>query len=70
MNKRPIRLGDKVLLRTLGKEGVVTSLGEDQAEIMIGNLRIRVELYDLDLIGGQVQERPKQEKMRDRCDHF
>ncbi|MEN8242362.1 MAG: endonuclease MutS2 [Chloroflexota bacterium] len=70
VGKRPIRLGDKVLLRTLGKDGVVTSLGEDRAEIMIGNLRVRVELYDLDLIGGQVQEKPKQEKLRDAATIF
>jgi len=57
--QRPIRLGDKVKLRTLGKEGVVSSLGEEQAEIMIGNLRVRVDLYDLDLISGEPQEKPK-----------
>ena len=57
---RPIRLGDKVKLRTLGKEGIVSSLGEEQAEIMIGNLRVRVDLYDLELIGGQAQEKPVQ----------
>jgi DNA mismatch repair protein MutS2 len=58
---RPIRLGDKVRLRTLGKEGVVSTLGEDQAEIMVGNLRVRVDLYDLELVGGQVQEKARKE---------
>lgn len=57
--QRPIRLGDKVKLRTLGKEGVVSTLGEEQAEIMIGNLRVRVDLYDLELVGGETQEKPK-----------
>ena len=61
VKQRPIRLGDKVKLRTLGKEGVVSSLGEEQAEIMVGNLRVRVDLYDLELAGGQVQEKPKKE---------
>jgi DNA mismatch repair protein MutS2 len=70
MNNRPIKLGDKVLLRTLGKDGVVTSLSEDQAEIMIGNLRVRVELYDLDLIGGQAPEKPNQENLRDSAAVF
>jgi len=56
VKQRPIRLGDRVRLRTLGKDGVVTSLGEEEAEIQIGNLRVRVELYDLDLVGGQVEE--------------
>jgi DNA mismatch repair protein MutS2 len=54
--QRAIRLGDRVKLRTLGKDGVVTSLGEEEAEIQIGNLRVRVELYDLDLVGGKVEE--------------
>ena len=61
VKQRPIRLGDKVKLRTLGKEGVVSSLGVEQAEIMVGNLRVRVDLYDLELIGGQMQEKPKKE---------
>jgi len=60
VRKRPIRLGDKVLLRSLGKEGIVSSLGEEQAEIMIGNLRVRVDLYDLVLVHGQPQEKPIQ----------
>ncbi|MGD2027076.1 MAG: endonuclease MutS2 [Anaerolineales bacterium] len=61
--QRPIRLGDKVKLHSLGKEGVVSSLGEEQAEIMVGNLRIRVDLYDLELVGGQSQEKPQKEIM-------
>jgi DNA mismatch repair protein MutS2 len=67
---RPIRLGDKVKLRTLGKDGVVTSLGEEQAEIMVGNLRVRVDLYDLELIGGQAQEKPKREDIRESATNF
>jgi DNA mismatch repair protein MutS2 len=58
---RPIRLGDKVRLRTLGKEGVVTALSKEEAEIQVGNLRVRVELYDLDLVGGKIEEKPKTE---------
>jgi len=54
---QPIRLGDKVKLRTLGKEGIVTSLGEEEAEILIGNLRVRVELYNLVRLGGQAAEK-------------
>ena len=62
---RPIRLGDKVKLRTLGKEGVVSSLGEEQAEIMVGNLRVRVDLYDLELLGGKPQEKQRVEVRTD-----
>ncbi|HKJ28399.1 MAG TPA: endonuclease MutS2, partial [Anaerolineales bacterium] len=57
---RAIRLGDKVRLRTLDKEGVVSTLGEEQAEIMIGNLRMRVDLDDLEPIKARAaEEKPK-----------
>jgi DNA mismatch repair protein MutS2 len=65
--QRAIRLGDRVRLRTLGKEGVVTSLGKEDAEIQIGNLRVRVDLYDLDLVGGKVEEKAA-EPVRDTVD--
>jgi DNA mismatch repair protein MutS2 len=55
--RRAVRLGDRVRLRTLGKEGIVTSLGKEDAEIQIGNLRVRVDLYDLDVVGGKVEEK-------------
>lgn len=45
--KGPIRLGSRVQLRTLGNEGVVTALGEEEAEIQIGVLRIRTKLSEL-----------------------
>lgn len=45
----PIRLGSRVRLRTLGNEGVVTALSEDEAEVQIGVLRIRARLAELEL---------------------
>jgi DNA mismatch repair protein MutS2 len=44
----PVRLGDSVYLRTIDAEGVVTSLGEDQAEVQVGRLRVRARLSELD----------------------
>jgi DNA mismatch repair protein MutS2 len=44
---RPIRLGDKVRLRTLNTQGVVTSIGEEEAEIQVGVLRVRTRLSDV-----------------------
>ena len=35
---RPVRLGDKVRLRSLNTQGVVTSLGTDEAEVQVGVL--------------------------------
>ena len=36
-----LKLGEKVILRTLGSEGIITALGENEAEVQIGSLRIR-----------------------------
>ena len=52
----PIRLGSKVRLRTLGTEGVVTALSEDEAEVQVGVLRVRTRLTELDLKGQSQQE--------------
>lgn len=53
---RPVRLGDKVRLRTLNQQGVVTSLGEEEAEVQMGNLRVRTRLAELQPIGGAPPE--------------
>ena len=44
---RPVRLGDKVRLRTLDTQGVVTAINEEEAEIQVGMLRVRTRLTDL-----------------------
>ena len=49
--RRAIRLGDRVRLRTLNTHGVVTSLGEEEAELQVGALRIRARLAELQLEG-------------------
>jgi DNA mismatch repair protein MutS2 len=54
----PIRLGAKVRLRTLGNEGIVTSLGEEEAEVQIGVLRVRARLAELELRSAPVEEQP------------
>jgi len=43
----PIQLGERVTVRTLNAEGLVTALGESDAEIQIGTLRVRARLSDL-----------------------
>jgi len=43
----PLRLGDRVHVRTLKKDGVVTALGENDAEVQIGSLRVRARLGEL-----------------------
>ena len=48
---RPIRLGDRVRLRSLNAQGVVTTLGEEDAEVQVGALRVRSRLSDLERSG-------------------
>ncbi len=43
----PLRLGEKVTVRSLGREGVVTALSEEDAEVQVGALRVRARLGDL-----------------------
>ena len=42
-----LKLGEKVIVRSLGSEGIVTALGEGDAEVQIGNLRIRARWSEL-----------------------
>ncbi|OGO31380.1 MAG: hypothetical protein A2136_02990 [Chloroflexi bacterium RBG_16_54_11] len=49
--RRAVRLGDKVRLHSLNTQGVVSSLGEEEAEVQVGVLRIRARLAELQLIG-------------------
>ena len=48
---RPLRLGDKIRIRSLKMEGVVSALGEDDVEVQLGNLRVRARLNDLERPG-------------------
>lgn len=41
------QLGKRVRLRNLDTEGVVTSLGQEEAEVLVGNMRMRVRVTDL-----------------------
>ena len=49
--KGPLRLGEKVHLRSIDQDGVVTAIGEDEVEVQIGMLRIRARLGDVIQIG-------------------
>lgn len=44
---RPLSLGERVTVSTLKADGVVTALGESDAEVQIGSLRVRARLVDL-----------------------
>jgi DNA mismatch repair protein MutS2 len=42
-----LKLGERVTVSTLNTEGVITALGESDAEVQIGSLRVRARLTDL-----------------------
>jgi len=43
----PLRVGEPVRLRSLGSQGVLVGLGDREAEVQIGRLRVRASLDDL-----------------------
>ena len=43
----PLRLGEKIHLRSIDQDGVVTAISEDEVEVQIGVLRIRARLSDV-----------------------
>lgn len=44
----PLKIGDKVRVASLNMEGVITSISEVDAEVQVGNLRIRARLSELE----------------------
>jgi DNA mismatch repair protein MutS2 len=56
---RPLRLGDRVRLRSLNAQGVVTTLGEEEAEVQVGALRVRSRISDLERLGETQEARPE-----------
>ena len=44
----PLKMGEKVFLRKLGAEGVVSSVDDEDLEIQIGALRVRVKSYEVE----------------------
>ena len=58
-----IKLGERVNVSTLNADGVVTALGESDAEVQIGSLRVRARLVDLQRKGRE-EEVPEEKKMQ------
>jgi DNA mismatch repair protein MutS2 len=52
--QRAFALGERVFLASLNSEGILTALGESEAEVQVGTLRVRARYGDLQRKGGQV----------------
>jgi DNA mismatch repair protein MutS2 len=63
---RALRLGDKVHLRSLNTQGVITSLGEEEAEVQVGMLRIRARFADLERPGQASVPEQKSKKIPEK----
>jgi DNA mismatch repair protein MutS2 len=48
---RPLRLGDKVRVRTIKMDGVITAMSDTDFEVQLGNLRVRARTHDIHRIG-------------------
>jgi DNA mismatch repair protein MutS2 len=61
---RPPSLGERVTVSTLNAEGVVTALGESDAEVQVGSLRIRAKLSDLERKRTTDNKSPEEKKQQ------
>jgi len=57
--RRSVQLGDKVHLKSLNTKGIVTALGEEEAEVQVGMLRIRARLTDLQPVRVEAEPTPE-----------
>jgi DNA mismatch repair protein MutS2 len=64
-NLQSLKLGERVTVSTLKADGVVTALGESDAEVQIGSLRVRARLVDL-MRKGREEEIPDGKKKEER----
>jgi DNA mismatch repair protein MutS2 len=53
-SRQPLKLGERVIVGTLNAEGMVTALGESDAEVQIGSVRLRAKLSDLSRRSGDL----------------
>ncbi len=49
--ERPLRLGDKVRVRSIRMEGVITAMSDTDFEVQVGNLRVRARQNDIQRAG-------------------
>jgi DNA mismatch repair protein MutS2 len=48
---RPLRLGDKVRVRSIKMDGVITAMSDSDYEVQVGNLRVRARSNDIQRAG-------------------
>jgi DNA mismatch repair protein MutS2 len=48
---RPLRLGDKVRVRSIRMDGVISAMSDSDFEVQVGNLRVRARQHDIQRAG-------------------
>jgi len=61
-----LQIGDKVILRKLGSQGVITSLAEEDVEVQIGSLRVRAKLDEIQRKAESEETEEKQETKKQK----
>lgn len=56
---RSLKVGDRVYLRSLQTEGIVSALSESDVEVQMGALRVRAHLSDIQRPGEEQEQTPK-----------
>jgi DNA mismatch repair protein MutS2 len=66
LDEQPLRLGEKVMVRSLGMQAVITAISADELEVQIGNLRVRAAAHDVQRPGNVHKQAIDDEKPKIR----
>lgn len=66
LDEQPLRLGEKVMVRSLGMQAVITAISADELEVQIGNLRVRAAAHDVQRPGDVRKQAEDNEKPKMR----
>jgi DNA mismatch repair protein MutS2 len=58
---KPLRVGDRVYINRLGKDGIVSSIAEDEVDVQIGKMRVKVDLRDIERSKNGIAEDSEEE---------
>jgi DNA mismatch repair protein MutS2 len=66
--RRPLRTGDRVYVRQLGTDGIVSSIAEGEVEVQIGKMHVKVDLRDIERSKNEGRRINSIEGIEDRSD--
>ena len=67
-SRRPLRTGDRVYVSRLGTDGIVSSIAEDEVEVQIGKMHVKVDLRDIERSKNEGQRINDSEVVEGRSD--